>query len=356
MEISRVSLICTIGPSCCTEVTLSQLKAAGVDIFRINLSHASLEDIYKYCDIAKKIGITIGIDTEGAQLRTKLFSGNTLQIKKDDYISVGELHKFDNVNHQLSLYPSIIYKKLRIGHTIRVDFNGALLRVIDIKDESFKCVAIAGGIVGHNKGADILNDYIDLPDFTEKDLEAVAIARDLGIVNIFVSFCKSVDAIRRLRESNENVVITSKIESKLSIHSLDAICAESDAILIDRGDLTREINILDIPFAQKGIIQVAVQFGKPCFVATNVLESLIDGNLPTRAEINDIVNTLEMGASGLVLAAETAIGKKPVLCAEIVTELAHRNKLYHAGLLFADIDRNEITDSEMMLWLNRISL
>ena len=110
---------------------------------------------------------------------------------------------------------------------------------------------------------------------------------------------------------------------------------------------------MDIPFAQRGILKIALENQIPCFIATNILESLINGNLPTRAELNDIVGTLEMGASGLVLAAETAIGNKPILCAEIVSELMHRFQLHKSGLLFADIDRNEITDEEMKIWLNR---
>ena len=110
---------------------------------------------------------------------------------------------------------------------------------------------------------------------------------------------------------------------------------------------------MDIPFAQRGIIQTAKELDTPCYVATNVLESLITDDLPTRAELNDIVSTLEMGASGIVLAAETAIGKKPVLCVEIVRELMHKYRLSKSALLFADLDRNEITDPTMKLWLNR---
>ena len=134
---------------------------------------------------------------------------------------------------------------------------------------------------------------------------------------------------------------------------LPIICNYSDAILIDRGDLSREISILDIPFAQRGIINVALNNKTPCYVATNVLESLITQDLPTKAELNDIVSTLQMGAAGIVLAAETAIGANPILCAEIVKELIHKYQLHESGLLFADVDRNEITDEKMKMWLNR---
>ena len=147
---------------------------------------------------------------------------------------------------------------------------------------------------------------------------------------------------------SDNVLISDRVTG---LYVVDVEGAVDD----QHGDINQdmEINIMDIPFAQRGIVQIANSNKIPCFIATNVLESLINGNLPTRAELNDIVGTLEMGASGIVLAAETAIGKKPILCAEIVNELMHRFNLYKTGLLFADIERNEITDKEMKLWLNR---
>jgi len=200
---------------------------------------------------------------------------------------------------------------------------------------------------------DVLNKDIQLPDFTTKDIQSLEIINELGISNVFISFCKSKEAILKVKEISPNIKVTSKIESKSSIHNLHGICEVTDSLLIDRGDLTREINILDIPFAQRGIIKVANSYGKPCFVATNIFESLITGDLPTRAELNDIVGTIEMGAAGLVLAAETAIGKKPLLSVEIVKELVHRYKLFEDGLLFADLERNEITDAGMKVWLNR---
>ena len=192
-----------------------------------------------------------------------------------------------------------------------------------------------------------------MPDFTEKDLMSFDLLEDLKIKEVFISFCQSKEAINKLKNLTNQVKVISKIESKMSIHNLHSICEVSDALLIDRGDLTREINIMDIPFAQRGIVKVANSYNKPCYIATNVFESLIEGKLPTRAELNDIVGTLEMGASGIVLAAETAIGKKPLLSVEIVRELIHRYKLFQNNLLFSDIDRNEITDLDMQLWLNR---
>ena len=343
-------VICTIGPSCNNKKSLIKLKDAGVDIFRVNMSHANIEDIYRLNEIALDIGITLGVDTEGAQIRTKLNGKNKITLEKNKKIIIN-LNPTKNKS-SLNLYPEEVLDKLIIGDNIRLDFNGASVTVIHKDDSKIEFLCTSPGEVGDNKGAD-LQRKIDLPDFTKKDLKALKIANELEINEIFISFCKSKKAIDTVRRIVSKSFITSKIESRLSINRLPIICHNSDAILIDRGDLSREISILDIPFAQRGIISVALKNKIPCYVATNVLESLIKEDLPTKAELNDIVSTIEMGASGIVLAAETAIGKNPILCAEIVKELLHKNELHNSGLLFADVDRNEITDKRMRMWLNR---
>ena len=352
---SYPELICTIGPSCDSELSLSKLKKAGVDIFRVNMSHASLDDLYKYQELAQKLNIKVGLDTEGAQIRTNIYGikENYLEISKGDIFKINKNLNNSNNEKGISLYPNNISEKLDKNLQIRFDFNGAMALIRSNSTDHIECVCTNGGLIGNNKGVDILNHYVELPDFTEKDKKALEIANLIGIKEVFISFCKSTQAIKLVRNFVKNAKVTSKIESKMSINNLDDICSCSDAILIDRGDLTREINIMDIPFAQRGIIKIAKKYNTPCYVATNILESLIKDNLPTRAELNDIVGTLEMGASGIVLAAETAIGHKPILCAEIVNELIHRYKLYQVGLLFADTERDEITDQEMRIWLNR---
>ena len=346
------TLICTIGPACERKEILLKLKKAGINIFRINLSHASLEDIRKFKNIADQINIELAIDTEGAQLRTKNWDEKKYFFKKGEKISM-RLDGTINENYCINLSPANISRQFIEGDIIRLDFNGLLVKVLNKNNELINYEVISGGFVGNNKGADCLNKRINFSDFTSKDIKALEIAKELGIYKIFISFCQNINSINKIRSLIPNSWICSKIESKQSIHNLKDIAKYSDSILIDRGDLSREISILDIPFSQRGIVKVAKEFDTPCFIATNVLESLIEGDLPTRAELNDIVSSLEMGCSGIVLAAETAIGKKPVLCAEILKELMHKFYLSNAGLLFCDLDRDEITDNEMKIWLNR---
>ncbi len=351
-NIKRQMIIATIGPSCQSLDLLLKMKKSGVEIFRVNMSHSSIDDLIKFAKLGKENNLRIGLDTEGGQIRTFLNDRNFIQLNEGDRFKIKN-NKNQLNNKDFILYPNKTIDKLEKGFKIRLDFNGATAEVISKEKNHLNCECLSSGLVGNNKGVDILNKNIYLPDYTTKDLKSFEILETVGIKDVFISFCKSKDAIFKIKNLDKDIFVTSKIESKASIHNLQSICQDSDAILIDRGDLTREINILDIPFAQRGIIKVANTFNKPCFIATNIFESLLTGNLPTRAEINDIVGTIEMGAAGLVLAAETAIGKKPLLCVEIIKEIIHRNNLHKDGLLFADLDRNEITDEEMKLWLNR---
>lgn len=350
---SKKIIIATIGPSCYSIKTLLKMKKSGVDIFRVNMSHSTLDDLKQFAKIGKENNLRIGLDTEGSQMRTDLKNRNHIKLEEGDNFRMSNIDNSEFNEKDFNLYPEDTVKKLEKGNKIRIDFNGATAEVISKKENYLDCKCLSSGTIGNNKGVDLLNKIIDLPDFTEKDIQCLNILDSIGIKDIFISFCKSKDAILRIKNINKDFQVISKIESKASINNLQSICEVTDGILIDRGDLTREINILDIPFAQRGIIKISNFNNKPCYVATNLFESLITGNLPTRAEINDIISTIEMGASGLVLAAETAIGKKPLLCVEIVKELIHRYDLHKNGLLFADLDRNEISDEEMKLWLNR---
>ncbi len=354
MKNNTHEIIATIGPKCNSKDFLLKLKDAGVDIFRVNMSHSSIEDLKLYSRLGLENNIEIGIDTEGAQIRTLLNSVNNIFLEEGELFKIS--NNFDDLSTKLALYPFNIINQLDKNSIIRLDFNGATALVEENLGHCLQCKCINPGKVGNNKGVDVLNKIVNLPDFTKKDIESLNLIEDLNITNVFISFCKSKEAVLRVKKRSPKVKVISKVESKLSINNLHSICEVSDAILIDRGDLTREINIMDIPFAQRGIIKVANSYEKPCYVATNIFESLISGNLPTRAELNDIVSTMEMGASGLVLAAETAIGNKPLMCVEIVKELIHRYRLFNDGLLFADLERNEITDTEMKIWLNRSNI
>jgi len=173
---------------------------------------------------------------------------------------------------------------------------------------------INAGVLGSNKGVH-LNNKVNLNCMTKKDIKAILYAKHQGVKNFAMSFTNSPKDVFNIRKliGNKNFLI-SKIETLNGIKNMKSICRATNAILIDRGDLSREIPIEKIPLAQEKIILAANKSNTPVYVATNLLETMIKDEIPTRAESHDIYSTLKEGASGLVLAAETAIGLNPIKC------------------------------------------
>jgi pyruvate kinase len=202
-----------------------------------------------------------------------------------------------------------------------VDFNSVTIRVDEEKEDYLLATVVKDGSVGSNKAADV-DRYIDLDALTYKDVEAFKIGLKMGIKDFSLSFTNSSADVARIREIiGDDVNLISKIESIEGVNNLDEILPVVDQILIDRGDLSRQIAIEKIPFIQRRIISFARDMETPVFVATNLLESMIKSSTPTRAEANDVASTLLMGASGLVLAAETAIGAHPVGSVKMINSI-----------------------------------
>ncbi len=318
---NKTKIIATLGPSSLSKEIVGQMDHLGVDLFRINLSHTKIDELKDVVSTAQ--GWTekpICIDTEGAQLRTGPINKNSMQINSGEQIRFCGSHGI----HDQMLIPLNIpnpHEVLRPGDLLKIDFNSALVQVTGIDGEQLTARVLKSGVVGSNKGIGV-DRAISMPAFTGKDLQAIEIAKTLALDTVFLSFCSSGKDVLALRELyNYPVNIISKIESRLSISNLDSICAESDAILIDRGDLSRDVPLTKIPFAQSHILSTAKNLGTPVYVATNLLETMVEKTEPTRAEIHDVVRTLEDGASGLVLAAEAAIGLNPPNCVRILSNL-----------------------------------
>lgn len=192
---------------------------------------------------------------------------------------------------------------------------------LEFKDYGIIARIIKGGKIGSNKGIGV-DRIINLPRFTDKDLSAFKISKELSLDTFFLSFCSSGEDVCALRKLFDySISVISKIESNRALNNLSSICKESDGILIDRGDLSRDVSLTKIAFAQSYILDTAKSLDVPAYVATNLVESMVENPEPTRAEINDIVHTLVSGADGLVLAAESAIGKYPIECVRVVSNL-----------------------------------
>ena len=335
------NIIVTIGPSSSNKGILKKLKLAGANRFRINLSHSNLESVQKHFNLFNSVGIIPSIDTQGAQLRIIELSSNKV-FKEGEIINLlfgNELlsplkEKFIRINHLEA------FEQIEIGDVIKLDIEGlAVICKKQISTSIYEAEVIASGRALLNRAVDVLSKNLKLSILTEFDKKAIEYSLSKGCKEIYASFIsnkKQVEEVRKLLPDDINLI--SKIETSEGVDNALEISNLSNEILIDRGDLSRETTIPMVPIATSKIIKIANQLNVPINVATNVLDSMMNSSMPSRAEVSDIYSLLEAGVSGMVLAAEVAIGKNPVQTTALLKylidtfenskkESKHQNKL-----------------------------
>lgn len=330
-------ILVTLGPSSMKKDFIDDCTDLGVYLFRINLSHTPLDEV---ASTIKKLrswtNIPICLDSEGAQLRNQRMENESVFLKIDDEVRIHFEPIIGDANN-ISFSPVGIAKQFVVGDKISIDFNHVQLCVVDTNKEGALAKVVSEGRIGSNKAADVPRDLIFDP-LTSKDHEAIKIGLDLEICNFALSFAntsKDVKLMRNLCGAHANIIC--KIESPSGLYNLDGIIDLADEILIDRGDLSRKTPIEKVPFLQRRIISKARSRKTPVFVATNLLESMVTSISPTRAEVNDVVSTLLMGADGLVLAAETAIGNFPVEAVKMIRKLIDESEMWTPDTSLSEI-------------------
>jgi pyruvate kinase len=318
----KPKILITLGPSSLNERVISQISDESIYLFRINLSHTSIDQVEKkISEIRKYTKVPICLDSEGAQIRNQHMKDGVVKFKKGAEVKI----HFEEVlgdSENLSFSHPQSEDLFQLNDIINIDFNSAQIKITNVNNDHCMANVVIGGNVGSNKAANIINRTIHLNPVTEKDIKAIQIGKEMGICNFALSFANRAEDVELFRKLvGPNTSIISKIESINALHNLLGIIQASDEILIDRGDLSREVNLEKIPFLQRRIISITRNNLKPVYVATNLLESMIHEKEPTRAEINDVVSTLLMGANGLVLAAETAIGIDPINSVKMIKKL-----------------------------------
>ncbi len=330
-------VLATLGPSSESEEMVKALTEEGVYLFRINLSHTPLEKVESFCrKVQSWTDVPISLDSEGAQIRNQNMENGSVHYSTDDRVKIHHEEVVGDSNN-ISFTPPYVSRQLKINDKIHLDFDSAVFKVVENSKEYCRAIVEHGGCVGNNRAVNVDRD-IPLDVITSKDKAAIKIGLDMGIRDFSLSFTnssKDVDAMRELVGKESNIIC--KIESVRGVSNLDSILSCADQILIDRGDLSREVPIEKIPYIQRRIISRAKSRDTPVFVATNLLESMTKTKNPTRAEVNDVASTLLMGADGLVLAAETAIGKYPLGAVKMINSLIRQHHRWTPNSSFDDI-------------------
>lgn len=317
----RTKIVATLGPACTNKKTLTAMVKEGLDVARLNFSHADHETHEKSLklvrSINKELGTNIAIlqDLQGPKIRIGDLE-SPVKIKTGDVITICS----STTKHEKGLIP-IVYdtfaKDVNEGDLILIDDGKVELRVVTTNREDKVQLRIEGGdLIQSRKGVNLPMTNISAPTVTEKDYHDIDFAIKHKVDWLALSFVRTADDIRFLKElirlKNGTSRIIAKIEKPEALENIDEIIAASDAIMVARGDLGVEIPLEEVPMWQKRIIKKCNLAAKPVIVATQVMESMIQNKRPTRAEANDVANALIDGADAVMLSGETSVGRYPI--------------------------------------------
>ena len=327
----KTKIVATLGPATNSKEVLKGMLDEGANVFRINFSHADYEDVKERVQMIRELNEEFGYnasilaDLQGPKLRigkvhdgVKLKKGSTLTFTSEKIIG-------DESNVYMS-YKNFA-KEVKIGENILIDDGKIVLKVIksNLKNE-VQAQVIQGGPLKSRKGVNLPNTAISIPALTKKDIKDALFILDYDVDWIALSFVRHANDIKDLKKlindnSDYQIPIIAKIEKPEALANINEILKECDAIMVARGDLGIEIPIEEVPIAQKELVAKAKLAHKPVIIATQMLESMIDSITPTRAEVNDVANSVLDGADALMLSGETSVGEHPLEVIEKMTQI-----------------------------------
>ena len=326
----RTKIVCTIGPASSTPETMDALVEAGMDAARLNFSHGTHEEHSERArlvrDAQERAGRPLAIigDLQGPKLRVGELSGTVELAVGDEVLIAGEGLGREG---DLPVAPPVLSQMLRPGHEVLIDDGLVRLRVDDIDGGGrVRSTVLVGGPVAAHKGVNVPGVPLPVPSLTEKDRRDLAFALDLDVDYVALSFVRSANDVRELREllheARSDALVIAKIEKAEAIDDLAGILRIADSVMVARGDLGVEIGPAEVPLLQKRILSAALERGKPAITATQMLESMMSHAEPTRAEASDVANAVLDGTASVMLSGETAVGHFPVEAVRTMDRIA----------------------------------
>ncbi|MCH2166859.1 MAG: pyruvate kinase [Oceanicola sp.] len=324
----RIKIVATLGPSSSDYATIRALSDAGVDVFRLNMSHGSHEDVAARHAIIRKVeeetNRPIGIlaDLQGPKLRVGTFADGPQDLADGQAFRL-DLDPTAGDSTRVNLPHKEIFAALRPGATLLVNDGKIRLKVSDCGEDYADCVVEAGGMISDRKGVNVPDVVLPLAALSEKDKRDLEFVCDLGVDWLALSFVQrsqDVEDARILVKGRASIM--SKIEKPAAVEAYAEILEASDGVMVARGDLGVELPVQKLPPIQKRLIRGARQVAKPVIVATQMLESMIESPVPTRAEVSDVATAIYEGADAIMLSAESAAGQFPVEAVQTMSNVA----------------------------------
>ena len=330
IKFKKTKIVATLGPGCNNKTMLTRLIRAGVNVFRINFSHATYDEADSHIDLIRSLNkeldtnVAIMADLQGPKIRIGQMQDGVI-FKRGDIFSLITSKEIVGNKEKASLSYDGFAKDVRKGDTVLIDDGKLIFEVISSnKKDEVKLKNIQGGTLTSKKGVNLPNTKISTPSLTKKDKKDLLYAISKELDWVALSFVRDANDMIKLREliekeSEEKIPIIAKIEKPEAIKNIEDIIQNSDGIMVARGDLGIEIPSEEVPLIQKKIVYLAKRHRIPVIIATQMMESMIDSIKPSRAEVNDVANSVMDGADAIMLSAETSIGKYP---AEVVTQIS----------------------------------
>lgn len=327
----KTKIVATLGPASSTKEVLKGMLEEGVDVFRINFSHADYEDVKTRIGIIRELNEELGYnasilaDLQGPKLRVGVMKEEVVVNPGDEIIfATGE--KFEGTKKRVYMTYDRFPQDAKPGERILLDDGKLIFEVVSTDGKSeVKAKVIQGGPLKSKKGVNLPNTNISQPALTEKDIQDAIFAISQDVDWIALSFVRHAEDLMQLRDlinehSDYKIPIIAKIEKPEAIENIDKIVAHCDGLMVARGDLGVEIPAQEVPLIQKQLVLRAKKARIPVIIATQMMETMISSLTPTRAEVNDVANSVMDGADAVMLSGETSVGSYPV---QVIKQMAN---------------------------------
>ena len=332
-ETRRTKIISTIGPATNNPAMIEKLVAAGVNVFRLNMSHASHEqakaDTLAIRAAAEKLGKTVAVlmDTQGPAIRTGELA-TELNLEPGQVIALTVRGEHSEEFTSVDVNYDDLVNDIAVGDVVVVDNGTIKLKVLKKKHNQLECEVLTEGILGSRRHINLPGVRVNLPALTDKDIDDIELGIEIGVDWFAMSFVRQAEDVQRLRAildyRKAPQKICAKLEDQQGAANIDEIIRVADAVMIARGDLGIEVPYEELPILQRKVVKRCVTLGKPVVIATHMLESMIDTPSPTRAEVTDVANAVFEQADAIMLSGETSVGKYPLACVDVMDRIARR--------------------------------
>ena len=333
----KCKIVATIGPASQDYDSLEQLIHAGMNIVRLNFSHGSQGDhlavIIKTRELSMKLGSPVGIlqDLQGPKLRIGILN-TPIFLEKDQIMKLVPQRYLKMNSQEIPIDIPELYQTIKKGDKVLMNDGNIYLEVLSSSDEAITTRVIDGGNLSSMQGINLPGIALDIPAVTEKDEDDLAFGLSMGVDAVAISFIRNAKDVIRVRQlikkisKDQNPLLIAKLEKPEALKNLEEIIEVSDGVMVARGDLGVEMDLEDVPVAQKRIIRTANNKNKIVITATQMLESMIYESNPTRAEASDVANAIFDGSDMVMLSGETAIGKYPVETVSAMDRIIRRSE------------------------------